>query len=120
MKDESPGKFKIGGKIKFKTTMPRSRLCDYGGPNMLVNRTITHTGVGADIVLKSADERNKNVTLKNCAPFTNCFSKIYNTQIYNAKDLNFVMVMYNLIEYNSNCGKTSAILWQYHKDVPNT
>ena len=27
--------------------------------------------------------------------------------------------MYNLIEYSDNYSKTSASLWQYHRDVPN-
>ena len=40
----------------------------------------------------------KKVILKNCAPFTNCISEINNTQIDNAKDIDIVMPMYNLIE----------------------
>ena len=35
---------------------------------------------------------------KNCADFTNYMSEINNTQIDNAKDINVVMPMYNLIE----------------------
>ena len=80
--------------------MLRSSLCDYSSSYMLVNRNITITGVGADTVVQSADERNKEVAFKNCSPFTNCFRKINNTQIYNAKDLDFVMLMYNLTEYS--------------------
>ena len=80
--------------------MLRSSLCDYSSPYMLVNRNITITGVGADTVVQRADERNKQVAFKNCSPCTNCFSKINNIQIYNAKDLDFVMLMYNLTEYS--------------------
>ena len=29
------------------------------------------------------------------------------------------MPMYNLIEYSDNYAKTSGILWQYFKDIPN-
>ena len=29
------------------------------------------------------------------------------------------MPMYNLIEYNGNCSKTSGSLWQYYKYDPN-
>ena len=29
------------------------------------------------------------------------------------------MLMYNLIEYNDNCSKTSGSLWQYYRDEPN-
>ena len=28
------------------------------------------------------------------------------------------MPMYNVIEYSSNCSKTSGSLWQYCKDMP--
>ena len=55
---------------------------------------------------------------KNCAPFTDCISKINNTQVDNAKDIDIVMPMYNLIEYSDNYSKTSGSLWQYCKDVP--
>ena len=36
---------------------------------------------------------------KTCAPFINCKSEMYNTEIDNAKDIDIVMLMYNLIEY---------------------
>ena len=55
---------------------------------------------------------------KNCAPFTNCISKINNMQIDNAKDIDIVMPMYNLIEYSDNYAKTTGSLWQYCKDIP--
>ena len=35
---------------------------------------------------------------KNCALFTECISKINNTQIDDAKDLEIVIPMYNLIK----------------------
>ena len=57
--------------------------------------------------------------LKNCAPFTKCISTINGTEIHNAQDIDFVMPMYNLIEYSNNYSKTSASLWQYYKDDPN-
>ena len=37
----------------------------------------------------------------------------------NAKGLDVVMPMYNLIEYNDNYAKTSGNVWQYHKDDSN-
>ena len=52
------------------------------------------------------------VIFKNCAPFINCKSEINNTEIYNAKDINIVMPMYNLIEYSDSYSKTSGSLWQ--------
>ena len=60
----------------------------------------------------------KKVILKNCAPFTNCISEINNAQIDNAKDIDIIMPMYNLIEYSNNISKTSGSLWQYCKDIP--
>ena len=44
-----------------------------------------------------ANNTNKKVTFKNCAPFTNCINEINNTQIDNAKDIDIMMPMYNLI-----------------------
>ena len=60
----------------------------------------------------------KKVIFKNCAPFTNCISKTNNTEIDNAKDIDAVMRMSNLIEYSDNYSKTSGGLWQYRKDIP--
>ena len=52
-------------------------------------------------------------------PFTPCISKINNTEINDAQDIDIVMPMYNLIEYSDNYSKTSRSLWQYTKDEPN-
>ena len=45
-------------------------------------------------------------------------SEINNTQVDNAKDLDIVRPMYNLIEYSDNYSKTSGSLWQHCKDIP--
>ena len=58
----------------------------------------------------------KEIIFKNCAPFTDCISEINNTQVDNAKDLDVVMLMYNLIEYSDNYSKTRGSLWQYYRD----
>ena len=105
--------------IKFKTTMLRSNLCDYADAYILVKETITITGAADDDAAKRLDERNKGVIFKNCAPFTKCISRINNTDIDNAQDIDIVMPMYNLIEYSDNYSKTSGSLWQYYKDDPN-
>ena len=99
--------------------MLRSSLCDYSDAYILVNRIVTITGAGADDAAKRLDKRNKGVIFKNCAPFTDCISKINNIQIDNAKYLDDVMPMYNLIEYSNNYLKTSGSVWQYYKDNPN-
>ena len=116
--DESRGTY-TGSDIKFKTTMLRSNLCDYADAYILVKGTITITGAGDDAAARQADERDKGVTFKNCAPFTKCISRINNTDIDNAHDIDIVMPMYNLIEYSDNYSKTSGSLWQYYKDEPN-
>ena len=117
--DESKGSQKPGSDIKFKTTMLRSNLCDYADAYILVKGTITITGAGNDDAAKRLDERNKGVIFKNCAPFTKCISRINNTDIDTAQDIDIVMPMYNLIEYSHNYSKTSGSLWKYHKDEPN-
>ena len=99
--------------------MLRSNLCDYADAYILVKGTITITGAGDDAAARRADERNKGVIFKNCAPFTKCISRINNTDIDNAQDIDIVMPMYNLIEYSDNYSKTSGSLWQYYKDEPN-
>ena len=116
--DESKGTYNVNSQIKFKTTMLKSSLCDYSDAYILVKGTITITRAGADAAARQADERDKGVAFKNCAPFTNCISEINNTQIDNAKDIDIVMPMYNLIEYCDNYAKTSGSLWQYFRDEP--
>ena len=96
-----------------------SNLCDYADAYILVKGTITITGAGDDAAARRADERNKGVIFKNCAPFTKCISRINNTDINNAQDIHIVMPMYNLTEYSDNYSKTSGSLYQYYKDVPN-
>ena len=66
-----------------------------------------------------ANKTNEKVIFKNCASFTKCISRINNTDIDNAQDIDIVMPMYNLIEYSDNYSKTSGSLWQYYKDDPN-
>ena len=108
-----------GNDIKFKTTILRSNLCDYADAYTLFKGTIAITEEGDDAAARQEDERNKGVTFKNCAPFTKCISRINNTDIDNAHDIDIVMPMYNLIEYSDNYSKTSGSLWQYYKDEPN-
>ena len=105
--------------IKFKTTMLRSNFCDYADAYLLVKGTIAITGAGDDDAARRADERDKGITFKNCVPFTKYISRINNTDIDNAQDIDIVMPMYNLIEYSDNYSKTSGSLWQYYKDDPN-
>ena len=111
--DESRGTY-IGNSIKFKTTMLRSNLCDFSDAYIFVKGNISITGAG-DNAARRQDERDKDVTFKNCTPFVKCISRINNTEIDNAKDTDIVMPMYNLIEYSD---KSFGSLWQYYKDIP--
>ena len=96
--------------------MLKSSLWDYSDAYILVEGTITvNNTVAADA---AANNTNKKVVFKNCAPFTNCISEINNTQVGNAKDIDIVMPMYNLKEYSDNYARTSGSLWQYCKDIP--
>ena len=60
------------------------------------------------------------MVFKNNAPFINCTSIINGTTIDNAKDLDDVMPMYNLLEYSKNYQKTTGSLWNYYRDEPNS
>ena len=117
--DQSRGMCNANSDIRFKTTMLKSSLCDYSDAYILFKVKIEIIGDGADYAAKRADERDKGVIFKNCAPFINCKTEINNTEIDNAKDIDIVMSMYNLIEYNDNYSKKSGSLWQYCKDEPN-
>ena len=95
--------------INFQVTMLQSSLCDYSDAYILGKGTI-------EVDNTSAAGTVTNNT--NCAPFTNCISKINNTQIGNAEHIDIVMPMHNLIEDSNNYSKTSGSLWQYWKDIP--
>ena len=96
--------------------MVKSSLCDYSDAYILVKGNISVNNTAA--AGAAANNTNKKVPFKNCAPFTNCISKINNTQIDNAEYIDIVMPMYNLIEYSDNYSKTSGSLWQYCKEIP--
>ena len=107
--DESRRTYNADNQIRFKTSMFRSSLWDYSDAYILGKETITV----AERTAASQNNANKKVLFKNCALFTNCISRIDNTQTDDAQD----MPMYNLIEYSDNYSKTSGILWQFYRDV---
>ena len=96
--------------------MLKSSSCDYSDVYILDKWNITVDDTSANDV--AANNTNKKVIFKNWAPFTNCIGEINNTQIDNAKDIDTVVPMYILIEYNDNYSKTSGNWWQYCKDIP--
>ena len=114
--DEARGTYSHNKQIKCKTSVLRSSLSDYSDAYILVKGNITINNT--DAAGAAANNTNKKVLFKKCAPFTNCISKINNTQIDNAEYIDIVMLMYNLIEYSNNYSKTSGSLWQYCKEIP--
>ena len=70
--------------------MLRSSLCDYSDAYILAEGNITVNNTAVDGA--AANNANKKVVFKNCAPFTNCISKINNTQIDNAECIDTVML----------------------------
>ena len=98
--DEARGTYSPNKQIKFKTSMLRSSLCDYSDAYILVkgNISVNNTaGAGAD-----ANNTNKKLIYKNCTPFTDTIREINNSQVDNAKDIDIVIPIYNLIEYIDN------------------
>ena len=86
---------------------------------ILVKGTITTTRASANAAVRQADERDKSVIFKNCAPFTKCINRINRTDIDNAQDIDIVIPKHNLIEYSNNNSKKSGRFWQYYKNDPN-
>ena len=86
-------------------------MCDVSDAYIVVKGIVT---VSADE--RDRDEINRQVILKNNAPFISCISKINGVLVENAEDLDIIIQMYNLLEYSKNYSKTSASLWNYYKD----
>ena len=98
--DESRVTCNTNSQIKFKTSMLRSSLCDYSDAHILVRGTITEAEVAV-----GGGNNNIQEVFKNCAPFTNYINEINNTKIDNAKNIDIVIPMYNLIKYSNNYSK---------------
>ena len=88
--------------------MIRSSLCDYKNAYILAKGTITVPNTAA--AGAAENNTNKKLIFKNCAPFTDCITKINNTQVDDAQKIDIVMPMYNLIEYSDTYLKTSGSL----------
>ena len=93
--DESGGKYNVSNQII--TSMIKSNLSDYSGSYIHVIRTIIAPNIGT---VAASNNRDKKVIFKNCPPFTNCISKIYNKQVHGAHDIDLVICTYNLIEHS--------------------
>ena len=82
--------------IRFKTSMSRSRLCDYNDAYILVKGIVTIANSARTATV--ANNANKKVIFKTCAPFTSSISRINNTQIDDIQYIDIVMLVYNSIE----------------------
>ena len=80
--------------------MLKSSLCDYSDAYIHVKGTIPVITTTA--ICATAQNDNKKVISKYYAPFTDCISERNNTQVYNAKDIDVVIPVYNLTEYSVN------------------
>ena len=81
--DQSGGTYNTDKKIRFKTPMLRSDLCDYNDAYIVVTGKITVTN-------PDNDAYDKKLAFKNNAPFISCVSKVSNTLIDDTIYLNTV------------------------------
>ena len=105
MEYQSGEAYNTNKQIRFKISMLRSDLCDYSNAYIVVKGIVSVSAGEGD-----RDEMNRQVLLKNNAPFISCISKI------NAENLDIVMPMFNLLEYSKNYSKTSGSFWNYYRD----
>ena len=85
--------------------MIKSNLCDYSDAYKLVKGSITFVGQGAHTAAIVNDRNNKNVIFKNCDHLLTASVK-KKTQLDNTNDIDFLVSMYNIIEYSDNYAKT--------------
>ena len=60
-------------------------------------------------------KKTRPLAFKNNTPFISCISKINDVLVENAEDLDIVVAMYNLLEYNKNHSNTSGSLRNYYR-----
>ena len=113
---DTEGRYKPSKQTRFKTSMLRSDLCDFSDAHIVVKGDITLTKAENRHFI---DVKNRFLTFKSNAPFTNCISKINNVLMDNAEDLHIVTPIYNLLKYSKNYSKTTGSLWNYYKDEHN-
>ena len=92
--------------IKFETKVIKPNLCDYSDAYILVTRDIKIADIAADT----------NVAFKNCVLFTKFATHRKDEHVETAENLDIIMPMYNLIEYNDNYSDSSGSLWQFKRD----
>ena len=109
--DQSGETYNTNKQIRYKTSMLRSDLCDFSDACVVVKGIVAVSANERD-----RDEMNRQVILKNNALFISCISKMNGVLVENAKGLDIVMPMSDLLEYRKHYPKTSASLWNYYRD----
>ena len=104
--DDSKANYGVGNEVTYNAEVLKSNLCDYNDAYILVRGDITIAG--RNVAIK--------VAFKNSAPFTKCITKIDETTIDDAENLDLVMPMHNLIEHSSKYSETTESLWFYSRD----
>ena len=61
----------------------------------------------------TGNDANTKIAFKNCAPFRKSLTHVNDEHVDSANNLDIIMPMYNLIEYNDNYSDTSGSLWQF-------
>ena len=97
-------------KIKVKTSILRSDVCDYSDADILMSGSLTIVGIGADDAAKRLDERYKVVVINNYALFIECMRGINNTQIDHA-------IYAGCCDAHVYFNKNTAKLIKKHEDV---
>ena len=135
--DQSEKNYNVNKEIRFKTSMLRSDLCDFGDAHIVVKGNIivvkkafrtddivAPNNTAANVTATNDANNNafgeKKLVFKNNAPFINCISKINGKKIDNAEGFDVVMPMYNLLEYSKICRKMIGSLWNYYRDEPSS
>ena len=88
--------------------MLRLDLCDYSDAYIIVKRRRTVRNTNPN------NQANKMLILKNNAPFMPWISKINNTFIDNAENLDTVMPIHNVLECNDSFPMTLGSLRNYY------
>ena len=95
--------------------MIRSNLCKYNYAYVHVKATTVPNTAAAGVLVNNT---NKKLIFKNCALFINFISRVNNTKVDDAQDIDVVKPMYNLIKYSDTYSKISGSLWQFYRDEP--
>ena len=111
--DQSSGSYNVNKDIRFKTPQLRSALCYWEEAYIVVTGKIT-------VINPNNDAYDKELSLKNNAPFHSCVLRIHEKLIDDCQDLDIAMSLYNLLYYSKNYQRTSGSLWNYYGDEPNS